>query len=185
MMWTLICTAWASTAPVGLVGGAAFVAGPPSLGAGTVARLWIDLDVLGFEAAARETLLTDEPRMAGTIFVGLRRSLGRSFYFRGGFSHHHETPWDVLERNFGGAIAGTAPGIVHRSGAELGAGLIWPFIGTLVEDRAGVVGDASVGWMPDAHSPDLYAFVELDLVLYIGPASSTAKGDAVDATAQR
>jgi hypothetical protein len=166
ILWT---AALAATRPVGLVGGAGFAAGPPSIGGGTVGRLWIDLVQIGLEAAARENLVTADPRLMGTIFVGLRRQFGRSVYARAGFSHHHETPWDVLQTDLGGAIAGTARGITHRSGIEAGGGLVWPFIGTQIEDQAGIVGDASVGWMPDATRPSVYVFAELDLVTWVGP----------------
>ncbi len=171
MTWTLgmLSAALAGTAPVGLVGGATLVAGPPSLGGGTAARLWIDLDVIGLEAGLREALVTSDPRLVGTVFFGLRRMIGRSAYVRVGFAHHHESDWDLLGTDLGGALFGVAPGIVHRSGAELGGGLVWPFTGTQIEDRAGIVGDLAVAWMPDLTRPNVYTFLETSLIVWVGP----------------
>ena len=93
-------------------------------------------------------------------------------YGRLGFAHSHETPAAVLEAEPFGAILGTAEGIRHRSGVELGAGLSLanpvPVPFGIAQDRSRLGLDLSAAWMGDPTGPPLYLYLEMTGSLDVG-----------------
>ncbi len=162
-----LAATWAlADAPVHLIAGATATAGLPSLGAGAVGRIaFTPFKIVGFEAGARELIATAETRTLGAVFFGLRAATTPASWLRGGFAHHHETPWDVVKDDPVGAIAGIAPRIVHRSGAELGFGVAPPVGGDVLSLGA----ELSVAVMPDSAGPNAYLFLDLIGAIHLGP----------------
>lgn len=141
-----------------LVGGLGGLLGPPSVGGYGVGRAVLDLGGAGLDLAGREGYAGGPARTLGSIFVGGR--VGERMYARGGFAHHHETPWDVFLAAPGASLAGTGEGITHRSGLELGAGVDLTVLGPVFDERVGFVLDLSVAVLPDAKGPRAYVLLE-------------------------
>ena len=116
----------------------------------------------------REGLYTQDARSAGTLFFGARWTPDSPFSLRLGFAHHHEVPWTTLLEHPVWAAAGTAPGIRHRSGVELGAGWRAPLDALWEPGRLGLGVEASVAWLPDSGGPQVYGFLDLLLTLDLG-----------------
>ncbi len=95
-------------------------------GAGS-AMLGIGLsDRVGLWAGGREGVASADLRIVGAVLVGATVDLSEHWFMRGGFAHHHETPWESFVEAPIGSTFGAAPGIVHRSGADVGTGLRFP-----------------------------------------------------------
>jgi hypothetical protein len=154
----------------GLVGGPQGVTGAPSVGGHLSGRLTVHGTRAAFEAAAREGLLTEDARSAGALFFGARLTPSDRAYWRVGFAHDHETPVDVFRAEPVGAILGSAEGIRHRSGLELGGGLSLPidYQGTAIADRFALHVDLAVAWLTDDQGPPLYAYLEIGGNLGVG-----------------
>ncbi len=147
----------------GMVGGPQGVTGAVSAGGFLSGRITVHGARAALEAAAREGLLTEDTRSTGALFFGARFTPSEEVYWRVGFAHNHETPIAILSEDPLGAILGSAEGIRHRSGLELGGGLSLPvelvlFKGT---DRLALHVDGGISWLVDDSGPPLYACVEL------------------------
>lgn len=147
MIALLAATLARAEAPVHLIAGASATVGPPSLGAGTLGRIaFTPFKTVGFEAGAREMVATRDTRLLGSVFFGLRGITTPASWIRAGFAHHHETPWDVVKDDPVGAIAGIAPDIIHRSGAEVGFGVAPPRGRRHPLTRRGTLGGCHAGF---------------------------------------
>lgn len=162
----LLAPALAAT-PARLYAGISAGAGPTDswLGGGT-ARLTLGRGALAGEVGGRESLASADPRLVGGLFFGLRWRPPPPVYLRLGFAHHHETPLDVVRDQPVGAVFGTARGIVHRSGLELGAGLDFdlpggPWLPQALADRVGLCVDLSSTWLPATAGPPVYLGVDV------------------------
>lgn len=147
----------------GLVGGPQGVTGEPSAGGFLSGRITVHGQRAAFEAAAREGLLTEDLRSSGALFFGARLTPGDRGYWRVGFAHNHETPVDVFSEDPLGSILGSAEGIRHRSGLEVGGGVSLPMQLELLSlgDRLALHVDGGLSWLVDDGGPPLYAYVEL------------------------
>ncbi len=157
---------------VTLAGGVDGLAAPPSAGGGVDGRAWIAGPRVGLEVGAREVLATAAPRTVGAIFAGARVALGDGPLFaRVAFAHHHETPIAVLEAQPVAAVAGTAAGIDHRTGAEVGLAVASPlgWTGPLWE-RLGVDGDLGVAATGGDGGFGVSVFAGVRLTVGVGPA---------------
>jgi hypothetical protein len=165
---------------VTLVGGVAGLGSAPSVGGGVDGRVWLAGQRAALEVGMREQYATGEDRMVGAIFAGARVSVGEGpFAWRLGFAHNHETPIDVVLEEPVQSTLGTAEGIVHRSGAEVG--LAWSravtpalLAGSELGERLGVNADLGVAGFPDKGGPQVYAYGGVHLTVGLGPAQSAA-----------
>ena len=110
-------------------------------------------------------------RELGNIFLGARYHLPRDFHLRVAFSHNHEVPGDVLFADPVGSLSGTASGIRHRSGVEVGVGWSYRNVGRLPFDWLDWLGawtEASVQLFPDASGPRAYVLLEYGLSFDVG-----------------
>lgn len=176
LLW--IGVALAMDRPVVLLGGAGGVGGlaDPSGGGYVVGRALFHAwsPPVGLELSAREGLATADFREIGGIGVFARVHPTGGWYARGGFAHHHEMPWDLAKQHPVGTVIGSAPGIRHRSGLEVGGGGLWPVPSELLRDRWVVGVDLSASWFPDPQGPRLYAFLELDVGIGVGKSRTAA-----------
>lgn len=173
MFALLLSTALAAPADyvVAGVGGLGGGAGTPSplfdqgiSGAGyVVGRLLIQGQRATFEVGAREGLASADARSWGGLFAGARLELGERTHVRVGFAHHHEVELSLAEEEPLAAMLGSLPGIRHRSGAELGVGLLLPVEERMLDDRLGVGLDLAVNAFPDTLGPRAYAFLDLNV----------------------
>lgn len=161
----------ASSAPVTVMGGLGGVGAAGDGGVVGVAHLVVNLGRFGLEAGGREGWAFAESRELGNIFLGARYYLPGDFHLRLAFSHNHEVPQLILLADPIGSISGTADGIRHRSGVELGVGWTYraegrlPFRGL---DWLGAWTEASVQLFPDAQGPQAYLLVEYGLSFDLG-----------------
>ena len=83
----------------------------------------------------------------------------------------------VVEQSVSLAILGSAEGIRHRSGLELGVGASTKipeaidFLGGLGE-RLGLSADLSAAWFPDDNGPRAYVYLDLTGSIGIGDPGS-------------
>jgi hypothetical protein len=148
---------WGLTLAAGLGGAAA----PPSGQGHGVGRLLIDLGRGGLSFGGREGVASSELRTVGAIFIGGHLRLGEAGgYTRGGFAHHHETPWATFKQGPLQSLLGVSEGITHRSGLELGGGLRRPVASERLGGWLGYLLDGSVSWLPDAGGPRAYISLE-------------------------
>ncbi len=172
MLSLLLSTALAApTAPVTLMGGLGGVAGVGDGGITGVGHLVVNLGRFGLEAGGREGWAFAESRELGNIFLGARLYLPRDFHVRLAFSHNHEVPQAVLLEDPMGSLSGTAPGIRHRSGVELGVGWSYRNTGRLPFtwlDWLGAWTEATVQVFPDDLGPHAYLLVEYGLSFDVG-----------------
>ncbi len=152
---------------VGAVGGPAGITGAPSVGGGVLGGITFHRDRVAFDAAARELYATEDSRILGALFFGARFTPAGAAHLRLGFAHNHETPLDVFAANPIGATFGSAEGIRHRSGVELGAGSSLP-IGTMFGDRMALEVDLGLSWLPGDQGPPLYALLSLGGSIGVG-----------------
>ena len=88
-------------------------------------------------------------------------------------SPYHETPAALLREEPVSSILGTAEGIRHRSGIELGTGITLPnpvpVPFGIPQERSSFGLDLSVAWLGDAtKGPPLYAYLEMTGSLDVG-----------------
>ncbi|MDG1480893.1 MAG: hypothetical protein P8R54_14955 [Myxococcota bacterium] len=147
----------------GLVGGPQGVTDALSAGGFLSGRITVHGERAALEAAAREGLLTEDTRSAGALFFGARFTSAETVYWRVGFAHNHETPIAVFSEDPLGGILGSAEGIRHRSGLEVGGGLSLPTELALfgLADRLALHVDGGISWLVDDNGPPLYVCVEL------------------------
>jgi hypothetical protein len=147
----------------GLVGGPGGITGAPSAGGFLSGRVTVHGERAAFEAAAREGLLTEDARLSGALFFGARLTPSQTAHWRIGFAHNHETPLDVFDADPVGSILGSADGIRHRSGLELGGGFSLPisYEDTALADRFALHVDAGVSVLFDDSGPPVYAYLEI------------------------
>jgi hypothetical protein len=154
--------------PFRLQGGLCGGIGPPSIGACSEGRLLVEGRTMAFEAAAREGLFTDDTRVVGALFFGARATLPAGAHFRGGFAHNHEVPWAVLQDEPIGSVLGSATGIRHRSGVELGLGYSYWFDDAWLGDRLSIYADGASSLLFDDKGPLVYAWLEGGVSIAVG-----------------
>jgi hypothetical protein len=90
-------------------------------GAGAVLRLGLPLGAWEGSFVGREGLMGGPARSIGSLAFGASRAFGEGAWAgRAAFLHHHETGLVELRAAPLASFAGTAEGINHRSGLELG-----------------------------------------------------------------
>lgn len=159
------------TAPVTMMGGLGGVGAAGDGGVTGVGHLVVNLGSFGLEAGGREGWAFADGRELGNIFLGARYHLPRDFHLRVAFSHNHEVPGDVLFADPVGSLSGTASGIRHRSGVEVGVGWSYRNVGRLPFDWLDWLGawtEASVQLFPDASGPRAYVLLEYGLSFDVG-----------------
>ena len=134
-------------------------AGPPSWGGYGAIDGVAHLGPLGAELRLREGLHTADARTVGALMAGGRYTRGVG-YLRGGFLHHHETPLDAFLAQPLRAALGSADGIRHRTGVEIGGGIDVSVNPEVLDDRIGFVLDLGVGIVPDPQGPQVYVSLE-------------------------
>lgn len=154
--------------PVRLQGGLCGGLGPPSVGACSEGRVLVEGGTMAFEAAAREGVFSDDARIVGALFFGARATLPAGFHVRGGFAHNHEVPWAVLQDEPAGSLLGSADGIRHRSGLELGLGYSYWFDDAWLGDRLSVYVDGASSALFDRKGPLVYGWVEGGVSIAVG-----------------
>ena len=154
--------------PVRLQGGLGGGLGPPSLGAYGTGRVLVEGQTMAFEVAAREGWFTDDARSVGALFFGARATLPLGLHVRGGFAHNHEVPWAVLQEEPVGSILGSATGIRHRSGVEVGLGYSYWFDDAWLGDRLSVYVDGATSSLFDDKGPFAYAWLEGGVSVAVG-----------------
>jgi len=116
----------AAALPVQVEGGPALSARPGAAGPAAWGRLVLPAKGWGLEATVREGVTgrsLEDPSgwtSSGALCFGARTGRG-PWVVRGGFAHQHDIPVDLARAAPLQAALGTAPGITHRSGVELGA----------------------------------------------------------------
>jgi hypothetical protein len=172
LLHLLFGAALAMDRPVLLIGGAGGLGGLANASGGgyvvgrAVFHAW-DPPV-GVELSAREGLASGDFREIGGIGVFARVHPTGGWYARGGFAHHHEMPWDLAKQHPVGTVIGSAPGIRHRSGLELGGGGVWAAPGEILRDQWVIGVDLSANWFPDPQGPRVYAFLEVQVGIGVG-----------------
>lgn len=151
----------ASTWGLTLAGGYGGAVGPPSLQGHLVGRAIVRLGRAGLHFAGREGVATSELRTLGGIFIGGQGFLGKGWALRGGFAHHHETPWEAFQAEPLGSLAGVSEGITHRSGFELGGSWSGSLSKLGIGDWLGIMFDSSATVLPDAGGPPVYLSLEM------------------------
>ncbi len=141
--------------------GSPYGAGGPSAAGYVVGRLCLQRERAAFELGAREGLASEDSRSWGGLFAGARVGLGEQAHVRVGFAHHHEVELSLAMESPLQAALGSLPGIRHRSGAELGLGLLLPLEERMLEDRLGVGIDLGVVVFPDQLGPRGYALLDV------------------------
>ena len=109
--------------------------------------------------------------MLGGIFFGLRHWIGaQGFYVREGLARHHETSMSIVKEHPIAATLGSAEGIDHRTGIELGVVFFKSSRGLIClwEQR----GDFSMNYFPDQFQPHLYAYLQVEFILHLGQKGS-------------
>lgn len=137
-MIALWCSlAWGIDPEIGVEAPELLVGVGPGFGAGTggsiggsagVLGVWFPTRRVGAQALIREGYWADKARFLGQIGFAPRWRASRAIDAWLGFVHHHETPLDVATDDPVGAIGGTAGGIHHRSGADVGISYGFPLI---------------------------------------------------------
>lgn len=156
-------------------GSVPFTATGPSYGGGVLGRVTVHGERFAFDTHAREVLSAEDTRLVGALFIGARYTPPSPLHVRLGFAHNHETPIDVFKAEPVSSVLGTADGIRHRSGLELGVGAStglserWSFLGGL-QERLGVEADLGFAWLPDHNGPHSYVYLDLTGSLGVGPA---------------
>jgi hypothetical protein len=139
-----------------------------------VGHLVVNLGRFGLEGGGREGWAFADSREVGNIFLGGRYYLPHGFHVRLCFSHNHEVPKDILLASPVASLSGTADGIRHRSGAEVGAGWTYSNVGRLPFtwlDWLGAWTEVSLQVFPDASGPRAYVLIEYGLTVDLGRAS--------------
>ncbi len=172
MLSLLLSTALAApAAPVTLMGGIGGLGTAGDGGFVGIGHLTVNLGRFSLEAGGREGWAFAESREMGNIFLGARYHLPRDFHVRLAFTHNHEVPEAVLLEDPVGSLSGTAEGIRHRSGAELGVGWSYRNTGRLPFDWLDWLGawtEVSLQLYPDKLGPQAYVLVEYGLLFDIG-----------------
>jgi hypothetical protein len=134
---------------------------------GGVLGAWFPTRQVGVQALVREGYWAAEPRFVGQIGFAPRWRASPRLDAWLGFVHHHETPLDVVKAEPIGAIGGTADGILHRSGVDLG--FSWGFPLGEPGERASGVGrlEFSTSAFPDDAGPVVYGQVWLTVTLEV------------------
>ena len=136
-------------------------------------RMVFHLGKIGADLGLREGL--SSTGTVGAIFAGPRYSPVPGLHLRTGFAHHHETPMDIAKQDALGAIAGVAPGIVHRSGLEVGLGVGKALSTGLASalplgERLGWEIDLGLSWMLDDGGPPVTGWLGLSGTIGVGQA---------------
>ncbi len=154
-------------------------------GPGGVGRLVFEGERFGLEGGVRESAVG----VAGDLvdrglahsdgsFVGNIHLVGRlpvgPVVLRAGLAHHHETPAPVVAGDPLRALAGTSPGIAHRSGFEAGVEGLWsvaalaPALSGPLVDRLELTAGLAADWMPGAGGPPVTGQAELGIRARLG-----------------
>lgn len=166
------------------MGGPGFGMAPPydggspagtGLGAGghVGGRALLQLGSFAGDFGVREGLYRADLRSVGALFFGARYTPATPWSARVGFAHHHEVADEVLFDSPVGALAGTAPGIRHRSGIEVGGGRHWVVPGPWEDGRVGAQLEVAAAWLADPRGPAVYGFVDLLVTVDAGPRLSS------------
>jgi hypothetical protein len=159
--------------PLTLVAGAGGLTGPESPGAHIGGRMLFHVGQLSADLGLREGIHSEGT--VGAIFAGPRWSPSPSVAVRGGFAHHHEIPMAVVAATPIAAMTGIAPGIVHRTGLELGIATGGAAPATTPDwvplaERIGWELDLSASWMADDGPGAVSGWLTLSGTLAVGPA---------------
>lgn len=119
----------------------------------------------------REGLATGAPRVVGSVNVAVATDLSDHWYLRGGFVHHHETPWAEFTADPLGSLVGAGEGIEHRSGGDLGLGYVWHLPAVSTSGVHYGIWLSAVAF-PDAGGPHVYGVLEHEITLDFGKRSS-------------
>lgn len=126
---------------------------------------------IGLDLRLRELVASAEPRVVSTIDFDLRWPGGPGPYLDLGFSHHHEVGLDLYQQNPVAATLATLPGIVHRTGLNVGGGWLLPSPWKELDPAHRLHPSVHLGgtWLPASAGPPVYGFVELGLAMELGP----------------
>lgn len=165
MIALLVAGVWAAEPDVGVVAPELLLGFGPGFGAGTggslgasfgVVAAWFPTRRVGVQTLVREGYWAQEQRFIGQIGFAPRWRASERVDAWLGFVHHHETPLALVAAEPLGAIGGTATGIHHRSGADLGVSWGFP-LGTPGAEAAGIGRlDATTTVFPDTEGPVVY-----------------------------
>lgn len=146
------------------------------LGGGAQAwgRVMVHLPPLSVEVTGGEGLFSGPTRLTGNIVIGVRKYFGPGVFARVGFAHHHETTWPDFLAAPGGALAGSAPSIRHRSGVDIGAGWAWTVPGEALNGRLALEPGVTLRVLPDPQGPAVYGFLDLAWMVRVGPVRPAA-----------
>lgn len=173
---SLLCWLFAGSAraeypgsfPVRLSGGLVGGLGGGEAGTMAAGRAMLRGGRFALEGAAREGWYFTPSRSVGALFLGARYLPNGPAFARVGLAHHHEVPQAAFLAAPGGAIAGTAEGINHRSGFEAGVGLWAPVPTPVWDGRMGLLIDLSAELLPDDKGPMRYVALEVGMYLDVG-----------------
>ena len=154
--------------------GYAGMAGPPaatgervSAGASGAAYLSFRvLDRLALDVGGREGVASGDLRVLGAVQVAARYSVSDLVYLRGGFVHHHETPWDAFQEDPVMAALGSSDGIRHRSGVDGGLGLRFALPSASAPVSTSL--EVSAMFFPDTDGPRVYGVLQQLFTIDLG-----------------
>jgi hypothetical protein len=156
----------------GIGGGAGGAEKGVSAGGQFGGRALLRLGRVAGDFGLREGLYANDTRSVGTLFFGARWTPDSPWSARVGLAHHHEVPDEILFEQLGASVLGTADGIRHRTGLEVGTGHHVNFDQICEPGRLGMQIETSVAWLPDESGPSVYGFVDLLFTLDVGPSLS-------------
>jgi hypothetical protein len=186
MLLFLLSMAHANPDTARLYGGLSGLSAPPGgspeseasvqpLGAGVLGRVTIptSFSSTAIDLQAREVWEGSDPRLVGALFFGARLDPGWPVHVRLGFAHNHEIPAAVLQVQPVLAVLGSAEGIRHRSGLEvgIGRGVTWTLPQPLplgLHERLGAEINLSGAWFPDPQGPSAYVFLDVAMSVGVG-----------------
>jgi hypothetical protein len=140
-----------------------------SAGGHFVGRALLQFDKVAGDFGIREGLYNHDLRSVGALFFGARWTPDSPWSVRAGLAHHHEVPDEVLLDVPVAAVLGTAEGIRHRTGLEVGGGRHLRLDNIWEPGRLGVQVEGAAAWVPDNDGPVIYGFVDLLFTLDVGP----------------
>lgn len=145
------------------------------LGGGVLGRVTVQTPrpQLALDVHAREYWANGDPRLVGALFFGLRMQPDWPVHLRLGLAHNHEIPMPLLQEQPVLSVLGSAEGIRHRTGLELGIGreVSWPY--SIPErwdlhDRLGMGINVGGAWFADPQGPALYGYVDVTVSVGVG-----------------
>ncbi len=154
-------------APFTLAGTLAAGVSPPSVGViGALHAAW-QPGWMGIELTGREGYWSADQRIVSTIGLSVRIRMTPAVFAHAGLAHQHEAPLALMREQPIGAAAGTAAGLLHRSGFQAGLGAEVPLpIGSQQRWRWRIELGASL--FPDPHGQQVQGWLEQGIALDIG-----------------